>query len=56
VRDLRLKWRSLQSLGFYASPTVADGAVFIGADTGWFYKFSEKRGRMLGRRYLGLQP
>ena len=24
--------------GFLASPTVVGGAVYIGADTGWFYK------------------
>jgi outer membrane protein assembly factor BamB len=56
ARDLVQKWRFLQSEGFFASPTVADGAVFIGADTGWFYKFAETTGRILARRFLGVQP
>ena len=54
--NLVRKWRYLQPSGFYASPTVADGAVFIGSNTGWFYKFKEATGTVMGRRYLGLQP
>jgi outer membrane protein assembly factor BamB len=56
VPSLIRKWRYLQPSGFFASPTVADGAVFIGSNTGWFYKFRETTGAVMGRRFLGLQP
>ncbi len=39
-----------------ASPTVADGAVFIGSDTGWFYKLDELTGAVLAKTFLGVQP
>ena len=42
--------------GFFASPTVADGAVFIGSDNGWFYKLSEATGAVLAKIFLGYQP
>lgn len=41
---------------FFASPTVADGAVYIGADSGWFYKLSERSGRVLHKVFIGRQP
>jgi polyvinyl alcohol dehydrogenase (cytochrome) len=53
---LVLKWHHAPGKGFLSSPTVADGAVFIGSNSGWFYKFSEKTGNILGRVFLGHQP
>jgi outer membrane protein assembly factor BamB len=41
---------------YNASPTVADGAVFIGSRTGWFYKLDERTGHVLAKRFLGFQP
>ena len=41
---------------YLASPTVADGAVFIGSDTGWFYKLSETTGAVLAKVFIGYQP
>src|SRR5690348_4113989 len=35
--------------GFLASPTVADGAIYIGSVTGWFYKLSAVTGRVLAK-------
>lgn len=42
--------------GFLASPTVADGAVYIGSSTGWFYKLSESTGAVLAKVFIGYQP
>lgn len=42
--------------GFVASPTVAGGAVFIGSQTGWFYKLDERTGAVLSQVFLGYQP
>jgi len=39
--------------GFLASPTIADGAVYIGANNGWFYKLSESTGRVETKIFLG---
>jgi len=41
---------------YYASPTVADGAVFIGSNTGWFYKLNETTGAVLAKAFIGYQP
>jgi outer membrane protein assembly factor BamB len=40
----------------FSSPTVADGAVYIGANTGWFYKLDEATGAVLAKVFLGYQP
>ena len=56
VRRLVLKWHDLPGDGFLASPTVADGAVFIGSSSGWFYKLSVTTGKILHRFFLGYQP
>ncbi len=40
----------------YASPTVADGAVFIGANNGYFYKLSESTGAVLAKRFIAYRP
>jgi outer membrane protein assembly factor BamB len=41
---------------YNASPTVADGAVFIGSRTGWFYKLDEHTGKVLAKTFIGFQP
>jgi len=41
--------------GFLASPTVSGGAIYIGSDTGWFYRLSEGTGRVLAKVFLGFQ-
>jgi outer membrane protein assembly factor BamB len=53
---LAQKWHFGPSVTFYASPTVADGAVYVGSDAGWFYKLSERTGRVLAKRFIGVQP
>ena len=40
----------------YASPTVADGAIYIGANTGWFYQLDENTGAVLHKVFLGYRP
>ena len=40
----------------FASPTVADGAVFIGANNGYFYKLNETTGAVLAKVFIGYQP
>jgi len=49
--SLVLKWHAAG--GFLSSPTVADGAVFIGSTAGEFYKFDEATGNVLGQVFLG---
>src|SRR5215472_17734830 len=44
------------SPAYNASPTVADGAVFIGSRTGWFYKLDEQTGTVLAKKFIGFQP
>lgn len=41
---------------FSASPTVADGAVFIGSRNGWFYKVNEQTGVLMAKVFIGFQP
>ena len=41
---------------YNASPTVADGAVYIGSNTGWFYKLGERTGKVLAKVFIGFQP
>jgi len=41
---------------YNASPTVADGAVFIASRTGWFYKLGERTGKVLAKVFIGFQP
>ena len=53
VSRLAVRWRFRS--GFAASPTVVGGAVYIGAESGWFYKLSVATGRVLARRFLGVQ-
>ena len=54
--SLVLKWHDMSGQDFLASPTVADGAVFIGSTTGWFYKLSLTTGKVLDKFFTGYQP
>jgi outer membrane protein assembly factor BamB len=54
--ELRREWHAVAGQLFLASPTVADGAVFIGSNTGWFYRLSAATGKVEDKRFLGLQP
>jgi outer membrane protein assembly factor BamB len=40
----------------YSSPTVYDGTIYIGADTGNFYAISESTGTVLWSDFLGFVP
>ena len=40
----------------FSSPTVAGGAVYIGANTGWFYKLNEATGAVEAKVFIGYQP
>ena len=53
---LALKWRFTRGEPYVASPTVAGGAVYIGSARGWFYKLSERTGKVLAKVYIGRQP
>jgi outer membrane protein assembly factor BamB len=55
VNLLVRKWHAGGHL-YLASPTVDDGAVFIGTDGGWFFKFDATTGRLLHRVFIGFQP
>ena len=41
---------------FISSPVVADGAVFIGTNAGWFYKIDETTGAVLAKVFIGYRP
>jgi outer membrane protein assembly factor BamB len=49
------KWHDAAGHAYFSSPVVADGAVFIGADSGWFYKFNPTTGATEARVYIGVQ-
>ncbi len=64
VAKLASRWRFLgvsptkpgqPGRGFLSSPTVVGGDVFIGADTGWFYKLDAVTGHILAKRFVGFQ-
>ncbi len=40
--------------GLYASPTVRDGVIYIGSNTGHFYALDELTGAVLWDRFLGV--
>ncbi len=42
--------------GFYASPTVSGGVVYIGGRNGYFYALSESTGSLLWKRFIGYVP
>jgi outer membrane protein assembly factor BamB len=56
ARSLIRRWDFSVGASFFASPTVADGAVFIGSENGWFYKLSMHSGAILDKVFLGSQP
>jgi len=45
-----------QPSGLEASPTVVNGVVYIGANTGIFYALNENTGKVLWHHNLGYQP
>jgi outer membrane protein assembly factor BamB len=65
VGSLTMKWnfvgdqptqKGQPKPAYTASPTVADGAVYIGSRTGWFYKLNESTGQELAKVFIGFQP
>jgi outer membrane protein assembly factor BamB len=40
----------------YSSPTVADGAVYIGANNGYFYQLNATTGAVLHKVFIGFRP
>ncbi len=54
AKDLVLKWHLTHI--YLASPTVADGSVYIGTDGGSFEKVNELTGHVQRRVFLGFQP
>jgi outer membrane protein assembly factor BamB len=40
----------------FSSPTVSGGAVFLGANNGYFYKLDETTGAVLAKVFIGFQP
>ncbi len=50
---LEQKWEFKGGGGYLSSPTVADGAVYIGGNNGWFYKLSATTGSVLAKIFLG---
>jgi outer membrane protein assembly factor BamB len=54
VNSLVRRWRFTGS--FLASPTVADGDIFIGATTGWFYELDAATGALRAKIFLGHVP
>ncbi len=65
VRRLKLIWhftgdrpalRGQPAPGFLASPVVYGDAIYIGSDTGWFYKLDAATGAVLAKRYIGFVP
>jgi outer membrane protein assembly factor BamB len=41
---------------FYASPTVYNGRIYVGANTGDFYALSLSTGKVVWKRFLGFVP
>jgi len=50
------KWHDNAGVSYQASPTVADGSVYIGSDAGWFYQLNPKTGAIRHKVDLGLLP
>ena len=46
-------WHADSGTTYLASPTVADGSVFIGSDTGWFYQLNVRTGQVEHKAFLG---
>jgi outer membrane protein assembly factor BamB len=60
LANLQPVWRWKEPFGtgrkFYASPTVVDGVVYIGSESGYFYAISEATQTVLWSRFLGVTP
>lgn len=65
AKRLVLKWhfvgdpatqRNQPPPGYQSSPTVYDGAVYLGSATGWFYKLNARTGAVMAERYIGFIP
>lgn len=60
VSNLQPVWRGMQpatSNGvFYASPTVANGVMYIGGENGYFYAVSESTHDLLWSKFMGTTP
>jgi outer membrane protein assembly factor BamB len=54
--SLTQRWSQGTGAPYQASPTIADGRVYIGSENGWFYKLSMYSGRVLSKVNLGSQP
>jgi outer membrane protein assembly factor BamB len=63
--DLTMVWKWKPPAGtmtgqpgpqLFSSPTVYDGVVYIGSDTGEFYAMDEATGAMLWSDFLGFEP
>jgi hypothetical protein len=53
---LAQKWHDTPGVSYQASPTVADGSVFIGSDAGLFYQLNPKTGAIRHQVNLGELP
>ncbi len=51
--NLRQAWAFTAGDGYLSSPTVYDKAVYIGANNGWLYKLSAKKGTVEAKVFLG---
>jgi outer membrane protein assembly factor BamB len=49
------KWHFGAGQKYLASPTVADGAVYIGSPSGWLYKLNEATGAAEAKTFIGFQ-
>jgi outer membrane protein assembly factor BamB len=49
------KWHFDHGTQYYASPTIANGSVYIGSNTGWFYQLNERTGKVRHKRFIGYQ-
>jgi outer membrane protein assembly factor BamB len=63
ARDLKQVWQfqpppaPVEGLsGFYSSPTVYNGVIYIGARNGYFYAISESTGQVIWQRFIGYLP
>ena len=53
--SLTRQWAFTDGAAFEASPTVVAGAVYVGSESGWFYKLSVHTGKVLEKTFLGHQ-
>lgn len=51
--SLHKEWSFTAGQGYLSSPVVADGAVYIGANNGWFYMLNAATGALEHRIFLG---